>query len=172
MKLNELNDWLLLVANVGVLIGLGLLVYEIRQNSDLVRAEIQMIRAEGKADRQIDLANNGVLQGISAKLEDAGFPDDPEAINVLTTEERLRMRVMYVAIFEVTAAWYFQCQNDLLAEETCDTVQRYQVLWLAPRARAMDVGLSGTPRSFIAEVQRILTEEGLTPPNDDGSWPE
>ena len=142
-----------------------------RQNSDLVRAEIQMIRAEGKADRPMDLANSGVIQGIYAKLEDAGHPRNPDAIDTLSTEERFRMMVMYVAIMEATAAWHIQCQNELLAEETCDSVQKNQILWLMPKARSFGVGLGGMPPSFIDEVQRLMTDAGMEPPDDDGSWP-
>ena len=171
MKKDELNDWLVFAANVGVLIGLLLLVLEIRQNSELMRAEVHMMRAEGKANRQMDMANNGVFQTIHAKLADAGFPGNRDALDSLTTEERFRLQVGYVAIIEVTVNWFIQCQHGLLLDETCDRPQRRQVLWVVPRARAIGIGLGFTPSSFIAEVQRIFREEGLTPPNDDGSWP-
>jgi len=40
MDMDRLNRWIALAANVGILIGLILVVYEIRQNSALVRAQI------------------------------------------------------------------------------------------------------------------------------------
>jgi hypothetical protein len=39
MNSDRLNKWLTLVANVGILIGLVLVVFEIRQNSDLLRLQ-------------------------------------------------------------------------------------------------------------------------------------
>ena len=39
MNSDNLNKWLTLGANVGILIGLALVVFEIRQNSDLLRLE-------------------------------------------------------------------------------------------------------------------------------------
>jgi hypothetical protein len=45
MNTDRLNRWLALGANVGVLIGLILLVYEVRQNSELMQAQISMERA-------------------------------------------------------------------------------------------------------------------------------
>ncbi len=171
MQMEKLNSWLVVGANVGVLIGLLLLVYEIHQNSELMRAEIHSIRAEGKAMRQMDLANNGVMMSITAKAVEAGFPDDPNALDGLTTEERFRMEIMYVAIIEVTVNWHIQCEQGLLLDETCSDVQRQQILGIMPRARALGVHLGFTPPGFVDEVQRILLEEGLVPPGDDGRWP-
>ena len=39
MKLNDLNEWLTLTANVGVLIGIIFLAFEIQQNTSQMRAE-------------------------------------------------------------------------------------------------------------------------------------
>ena len=38
MKLSELNEWLTLVANVGVIAGIVFLAIEIQQNTDVIRA--------------------------------------------------------------------------------------------------------------------------------------
>lgn len=45
MNTDKINKWLTLVANVGVVIGLALLIFEIRQNSELVRAQVHQARA-------------------------------------------------------------------------------------------------------------------------------
>ena len=37
MKLSELNEWLTLIANIGVFAGLIFLAYEVQQNSDIAR---------------------------------------------------------------------------------------------------------------------------------------
>ena len=172
MNKEELHNWLTLGANVGVLIGLGLLIYEIRQNSELMSAEIHTIRAEGKASRQMDLANNGVAMTIAARARSLGFPQDPEAVNALSYEERIRLALMYTAILEATENWHIQCQRGMLNDATCTITQREQLVFLLPLARGVGVDLVGRSPSFIAEVQGIATEEGLPVPNDDGSWPE
>ena len=46
MDSRRINDWLMLIANVGVVIGLGLLLFELRQNSDLMRVQITQARAD------------------------------------------------------------------------------------------------------------------------------
>ena len=172
MQIEKLNSWLMLGANVGVLIGLLLLVYEIRQNTSLMRAEIHSMRAEGKATRQMDIANDGELMEIVARANAAGFPTDPNAFDSLSGVEKLRLQYMYIAIIEATVNWHIQCEHGLLIAETCDEGQRRQILGLMPQARAARVSLSFTPPSFISEVQRVLTEAGLTPPDDTGAWPD
>ena len=172
MSTETLHKWLTLVANIGVLIGLGLLIYEIRQNSELMSAEIHSIRAEGKASRQMSLANEGEIATILAKATVAGFPESPGAFAGLSLEEKIRLRLMYTAILEATANWHVQCQRDLLNEETCATTQRVQLIQIVPMARAVDVDFVGHTPSFIKEVQRIAREEGFLAPNDDGTWPE
>lgn len=172
MNKEDLHNWLTLGANIGVLIGLGLLIYEIRQNSDLMRAEIHTMRAEGKASRQMDLANNGVVMGIVSKARNLGFPQDPNAVAALTDEERNRMFLMYSSILEATENWHVQCEQGMLNEETCVVTQRWQIIDMVPSAKAAGVDLVGRTPSFIAEIQRIAREEGFVAPNDDGSWPE
>ena len=172
MNTERLQGWLTLGANVGVLIGLGLLIFEIRQNSDLMSAEIHSIRAEGKANRQMELANGGEGMRIVAKLAASGFPQDPQAVANLSLEEKFRIRLMYTAILEATSNWHVQCQRGMLTKETCSTTQYVQLAQFIPLAKAVGVSLVGNTPSFIAEVQRIAREEGFEAPNDDGSWPE
>ena len=53
MDTDKMNRWLTLGANVGVLIGLILLLFEIRQNSDLMRSQIATPRvSEGQLLQQ------------------------------------------------------------------------------------------------------------------------
>ena len=46
MKFGDLNQWLTLVANFGVVAGLMLLLVEINQNTEMVRAQINQSRAD------------------------------------------------------------------------------------------------------------------------------
>lgn len=172
MNIEKLQGWLTLGANVGVLIGLGLLIYEIRQNTELMSAEIHSIRAEGKASRQMDLANNGQIADILGELYGSGFPDNPDAMSGLPFSKQLRVRLMYTSILEAMSNWQVQCDYGLLLEETCAVSQRAVIADMVPLAKAAGVSLQFAAPSFIAEVQSVMREEGLPEPNDDGSWPE
>ena len=50
MNLDRLNSWLSLTANVGVLLGIFLVAYELRQNSVEVRAQTRSTLAEGTVE--------------------------------------------------------------------------------------------------------------------------
>ena len=172
MNTGRLQGWLTLGANVGVLIGLGLLIYEIRQNTELVSAEIHSIRAEGKANRQMDLANNGQIAEILEDLFANGFPGDPDAMSKLSFADSLRIRLMYTAVLEAMSNWQVQCDYGLLIEETCAISQRAVIADMVPMAKAAGVALEFASPSFIAEVQSVMREKDMPVPNDDGSWPE
>ena len=172
MNIEKLQGWLTLGANVGVLIGLGLLIYEIRQNSELMSAEIHSIRAEGKASRQMDLANNGQMAEILGELYGNGFPGNPDALTGLSFAKRMRVRLMYTSILEAMSNWQVQCDYGLLIEETCSISQRAVIADMVPLAKAAGISLEFAAPSFVTEVQSVMREQGLPEPNDDGSWPE
>ena len=53
--MDRLNQWMTLAANVGVLIGIIFLAYEIRQNTDAVHAQTrEAILAAGQAELQLN----------------------------------------------------------------------------------------------------------------------
>ena len=52
MKFDGLNQWLTLMANFGVVAGLILLIVEINQNTEMVRAQINLSRADTAISQQ------------------------------------------------------------------------------------------------------------------------
>lgn len=69
-----MNRFHSVVTNVGVFLGLILLAYEMRQNSDLMRAQISMQRAVTNMQIMADIANSGALIPIDVKLRE-GVPN-------------------------------------------------------------------------------------------------
>ena len=74
MDSNTVNKWLTLGANVGILIGLALVIFEIRQNTDLLR---------------LQFINDDLL--ISAQSESPMFGENPAEVmmKVIYTPEEL-----------------------------------------------------------------------------------
>lgn len=172
MDTEKLSQWLTVITNIGVIAGIFLLVYEINQNAELMRAEMHAIRAEAKTERQMFLSNDGVISTISAKLFAAGFPRDPNAFQTLTPEERFRMGVFMEGFKEAVSNWHYQCQQGLLDQELCEAAYPFQARSLLVQSRAMGVGLTNLRRSFVADLIRLAQESGLPAPNEDGTWPE
>ena len=95
MSNDRLNRWLSHGANFGVLVGLILLVYEVRQNSDLMRAQISMERATTNIQLLAGFANGGDLIPIDVKLyeEIDGFPGALGWSEILTAEEKQNLSI-------------------------------------------------------------------------------
>ena len=172
MDIEKANHWLTLITNVGVLIGIALLVFELNQNSNLMRAEMHAMRAEAKATRQIDQANSGEMIRIMYEAYAAGFPQDPAGLESISGEDRFRFLAFRDGLNEVVQNWHFQCQQGLLDEEICGAGYESQVRGLISMSRGLGVGFTSNRPSFIADLRRIGKEAGMQVPNEDGSWPD
>lgn len=170
MNKNRITEWLSVLTNIGVLVGIFLLIVELDQNTDLMRTEIHAMRAEAKADRQMGMANSGEIVRIMQVAIDGGFPANPEGLATLTSEERFRLAAFLGGLKEAVGNWHYQCQQEMLDDELCRSSYRHQVRNLVSMSHAMNIGLSDTRESFVADVRRIAKEEGLPIPNKDGSW--
>ena len=86
---DKLNRWLTLTANVGVLVGLVVLIFEVQQNRHLVRAELGSGATTIMRELQQELANNPEISAIVAK---ASLGQEP-----LTDSELIRLDAHYEA---------------------------------------------------------------------------
>ncbi|MEE8262408.1 MAG: hypothetical protein V3R83_08100 [Gammaproteobacteria bacterium] len=172
MDTDKVNRWLTLTANLGILIGLVLLIVEIRQNSQLMRAQINMDRTASTIETLINVANGGAVATIQAKLfeEVDGFPMALGWSDELTPEEHQRYRFWVTArLFEFNNDW-FQCTEGLVEPETCQREVRARMLRYLYRFYEFGIGFSRQPQSFINEMQEIARQAGLPEINDDGTW--
>jgi hypothetical protein len=170
MNMDQMNKWLSLLTNLGVLIGIALLILELNQNAQLTRAEMHAMRADAKAERQMTLANSGEISRIAQTAFAAGFPLNPEGLEVLTAEDRFRFVGFLSGLTEAIGNWHYLCQQDMLDQELCQSSYRSQVIDVVPMLHALNLGLGNMRESFVADVRGIAAKEGLPVPNEDGSW--
>lgn len=170
MKMKQLNDWLSLLTNIGVLAGIFLLVIELNQNTNLMRAEMHAMRAEAKATRQMEFANSGEISRIMSTVFADGFPRNPDALDALTPEDQFRARSFLLGLSEAVDNWHYQCQQDLLEEELCKSGYEAQARLLIVMSRAAGIDFSSNRASFIADLRRIAAENDLPAPQEDGTW--
>ena len=172
MDANRPNRIVTFVTNIGVLIGLILLVYEVRQNSDLMRAQISMERAITNIQILADFANGGDLVPIDVKLyeESEGFPGTLGWSKILTAEEKRRYEFwMYLRLTELNNDW-FQCTVGLVPPETCRKEVRDNMRRSLHRFYELGISFTRSESSFIVEMQELARLEGLPEVNDDGTW--
>jgi hypothetical protein len=170
MNMDQANKWLSLLTNVGVLIGIALLILELNQNAELTRAEMHAMRADAKAERQMMLANSGEISRIAQTAFAAGFPGKPEGLDALNALDRFRLNGFLNGLKEAIGNWHYLCQQHMLDAELCRSSYRNQVISIVPMLQGTNVGLGDMRESFVVDVRRIATEEGLPVPNEDGSW--
>jgi hypothetical protein len=170
VNLKQLDRWVSLATNVGVLVGIVLLVLELNQNTNLMRAEMHAMRAEAKASRQMEQANSGEIVRILYEASAAGFPQDPKGLDVLAPEDRYRFTAFLAGLSEAVQNWHYQCQQELLDEELCRSGYENQARGLIVWSHALDMDFSASRPSFVADLRRLATESGLPVPSEDGTW--
>ena len=69
MDLDRLNRWLTLGANLGVLVGIFFLAFELRQNNDLLQAQARETKLERRTGFNLTVASTPALARITAKLD-------------------------------------------------------------------------------------------------------
>ena len=158
MTADSVSRWLTFGANIGVVIGLVLLLIELDQNSDLVRAQIHQARTDEHVTRVENRANTEFLAPALQKFRSAGGYDDPvTAMEQLTPIEAYRVRQFLNSRAMDYANLFYQYQQGYLDEEFYQTtvvtaIERFGPSW-------EKLGLfdeSRRTRGFSAEVSRIL----------------
>ena len=158
MRVDNLNRWLTFGANVGVVIGLALLVIELNQNSELVRAQIHQARSDNYVSDGMALADSEFLLPAYEKLADAGGITDPNSLDALDPTERARVRRYVQARHADYDNLYYQYQLGYLDEQfyrsrVVNSIRRMTPIWT-------EFGMidDGTPE-FFAEIERINSEQ-------------
>ena len=68
MNAEKINSWLTLGANVGVVVGLMLLIFEIGQNTEMMRAQINQSRTDTALFQQYSMSDTDYIVPIIAKV--------------------------------------------------------------------------------------------------------
>lgn len=113
MDSEKLNSWLTLIANVGVVIGIFLLIAEVNHATRLAEVEAYQTRIRDIQELNIELALSDSLAGILGKA-------NSEGAEALTPSEFYRAQAYYSAIMRGMQGQYYQYQNGFLDRESVD----------------------------------------------------
>jgi hypothetical protein len=152
VKADSVNPWLALGANIGVLIGIILLLVELDQNATVMKAQISNERAGQGVDLFMAVAQSQDLSRIDAMLQESGFPENTSAISNLSPAE-------YRQYYWYLMAQRFRIEN-LLYQQTLGVVVDPGPLFgakdLLPKLEAFGiVGRIGRLEQLISEVERM-----------------
>ena len=107
MKGERLNWWLTITANIAVLIGIVLLIVELNQNRDMMRAQTRNELAMGIVGIQSGIAENEQLAAVLAKARDG---------ETLSPGESLQFANRMLAMFRYWENVHYQYRMGLYDE--------------------------------------------------------
>jgi len=160
MSTEQLNRWLTLGANVGVLIGIFLLLLELKQNAELMRAQMAEARAANTLEAYRVFMQSDAWVEIRAKRRKARSVE--EWLDQLSPAEY--ERVFYFALHEIHSVWiqFSQYQAGYLDEQTFRFVTTGQARRLVSLLPYMQF-ISFDDPEFNAYLDGIAVASGLPP---------
>lgn len=154
-KLAILNDWLTLIANLGVLLGIFFLIYEIDQNTDAIRSQT---RAAIYSGAQEELWKNMEYPDVTLNMRIT----DHE----LSPEEKIRFDAWMSASMRAREFAWIEFRNGSLDATYWESDRNVIAIILgSERSRTWwnEVGRLGFGPEFVAYVDEYMQERGPIP---------
>ena len=114
MNSEKLSNWLGVLANFGVLVGILFLVLEMRQNQELMQIQIQQSRSDTAINLNMNLAESEYFFPLMMR-QAAG--------EIMTAEESGRQNLYLRANFLNLENIFLQYQNGMLSEDAITAVR-------------------------------------------------
>jgi len=161
---DKLNSWLTLGANIGVLVGLIILIVELDQNNDAMRAQIHQARSDNFESFMVELADTERLLPTLTKFRAAGGSRDLSSLQELDPDERARIRTYYNGRLMGYDNLHFQYKNGFVDEgfynvRVVTTVRNLAPLWSELGLIRLGNENPFVSTSFAEEIERILSVE-------------
>lgn len=148
-----------LLGAIGVVVTLGYLAVQIRQNTSsmtegrrLALAQTYQMRADALQSMVVQAANSEI-GAIIVKLTELGYPENVEALDQLSPVEGGRFRLWQIAQQTHWDNMFYQYQQGYLDEEYYEEAFKERVARLVPTWRAL--GLTQGRVSFLEEMERL-----------------
>ncbi len=120
MNTGKFNNWLQIAANLGILAGLILVGFQMRQNSDLLRTELRYSESQ---------RTNDIARALAGENPSVVFAKHLTNLEDLSFEEQVEIDAFYYLYFE---NWRSMCDLDsigLIDDEWRDRIDQ-DALWL------------------------------------------
>jgi len=151
------NKWLTLAANIGVLIGIVLLLFELRQNTELVRVQVTQMRSDSFVQRRWDHADSQYMAPLIAKLQGQGFPRRVVERDELTEVELVRLEAWLAALAFDYENLYYQKRRGFIDQQYWDERVVPSLMMFGPYFEEYVVNLGR--EEFEEEVRALLQRQ-------------
>ena len=115
MDSERLNSYLTVLANFGVVIGLAVLIYELRESQNLAETEAAVRRLDQMQLAQVEMATSDTLSQIKVKA-------NLEGIRALSDVERYRLRSWEFSVMLRMRSQYTEYIRGYLDEDTANGI--------------------------------------------------
>jgi hypothetical protein len=153
MEAHKVNSWLTLGANIGVLIGIILLVIELDQNREMIRAQTRNDISHQLWDHLGMVANNSQLASVKRRAE---------AGEELSEDETLQQFLLFTANKRLWENIHYQYRQGMFDEEEFEaerTAWRYLINKDKTFARNWCPTRGNYSPAFVAELESLLNED-------------
>ena len=124
MDKDRLNRWLTLGANLGVLVGIILLIFELGQNREMMRAQTRNEISVQLVDLLSQVANGDHLSGLVLRVESG---------EQLSDEDQVRLVTRSLAMLRYFENVHYQYRQGMYDEEEFSAQQEaWQGFWRTP----------------------------------------
>ena len=160
MDSNKVNRWLTLGANLGVLLGIILILIELNQNADLMKAQMTQARADNVLENLRERQHSDHWPKIAAKQRAAASTQ--EFVDSLTPEEYERAFMGLLGQYHDIRTQYVQYRAGYLDEKIWETSSRGQIIRLAEIWPYFFEGtLDYADVEFAEYINEIAQQEGF-----------
>lgn len=153
--MDRLNDWISVLANLGVVVGIVFLVVEIRQNTEALRAETHLAMFQGAQQELFVTIDHPRMVTIAAD------PDEP-----VTFEDLARLDSFLTAALNARQYAWRQYRAGVLDEQTW-VAETNIIALLVGSERTRDwwenLGRVQFEDAFAADVDAIIADQPLHP---------
>jgi hypothetical protein len=115
MDSERLNSWLAVLANFGVVIGLAVLIYELRESQNLAETDAAVRRLDQMQLAQVAMATSDTLAAIKVKAY-------LEGVHALSDVERYKLTSWEFSVMLRMRGQYTQYIRGYLDEETANGI--------------------------------------------------
>ena len=148
MDSNKINRWLTLGANLGVLVGIILILIELNQNATMMRGQTRNDVSVELIDLMSQVVTNPQLASLIHKVESG---------DVLTSEESIQFRYRQIAMFRYFENVHYQYRQGLYDEAEFSTQREAWRAYKTPARVEFWCGYRLTVSSdFRAEMDDLL----------------
>ena len=153
MDSNNVNKWLVLAANLGVLLGVALVIYEIRQNSELMQVQIRQARADAAMLSNEQTFESAYIPTILVTIRQGGELSDEDMVRYVNW-----FRSMNRNQENVLSQYQFGMLNENIPRSIQDFARA--TIWQSEYSReAWRITRPGYTDEYVAFIESMIENE-------------